>query len=165
MWCDRGAALAAALAATLFSAGCSADAAPRPRNARQLPNPQLVDQHGRQVRFYDDLVAGRTVVIQFMYTRCEGACPAATSTLVAAQRELAELMGRDVFFVSISIDPERDTQGDLAAYAEAHGVGAGWTFVTGAPADIEALRRALGASALAPAVDKLRSYHSATLTA
>src|SRR5262245_44930081 len=171
MWCDRGArgggaiafAFAAALAATPFSAGCSAVAAPRPRNARQLPNPQLVDQHGRQVRFYDDLVAGRTVVIQFMYTRCEGACPAATSTLVDTQRELAELMGRDVFFVSISIDPERDTQRHLAAYADAHGAGAGWTFVTGAAADIESLRRALGAYDLDPEVDKQRSNHSAML--
>ena len=156
-------AIAATLAATLCLHGCSADAAPRPRNARQLPNPQLVDQHGRRVRFYDDLIADRTVVIQFMYTRCDGACPAATSTLVAAQRELAELMGRDVFFVSISIDPERDTPSDLAAYADAHGAGDGWTFVTGAPADIEALRRALGAYDLDPEVDKLRSNHSAML--
>ena len=168
MSCERSTArgvhaLAAALGAVLLLCGCSTEAVPRPHNARQLPNPELVDQHGNRVRFYDDLVAGRTVVIQFMYTRCDGACPAATSTLVEAQHELAQLMGRDLFFVSISIDPERDTQGDLAAYADAHGVGAGWTFVTGTKADIEALRRALGAYDLDPEVDKLRSNHSAML--
>ena len=102
----------------------------------RLPNPVLVDQTGRSVRFYDDLVAGRTVVIQFFYTRCDGVCPAATATLLDVQAELGARLGRDVFFVSISIDPERDTDADLADYAAAHGVRAGWTLVTGAPADM-----------------------------
>src|SRR5262245_61598454 len=158
----RGARRVLLLAALACSCGSSGAGAP-PRNARRLPNPVLLDQQGARVRFYDDLVAGRTVVIQFMYTRCEGACPVATSTLVAAQQQLQEHMGRDLFFVSISIDPERDTPDDLAAYARAHGVGPGWTLVTGAAADIEELRRALGAYDLDPEVDRVRSNHSAML--
>jgi len=159
MWRD---ARRAATALLLLFAACSHAANPAGSNPRGLPNPTLVDQHGRQVRFYDDLIAGRKVVLQFMYTHCEGVCPVSTANLVEAQREVADRLGKDLFLVSISLDP-KDTAQDLAEYASTRGMADGWTLVAGAAADIEALRKALGAYDLDPEVDAVRSNHSAML--
>src|SRR5262249_47686894 len=165
MWRDARSACRAAAALlllALLSGACNRPTGAAGTNPRRLPNPTLVDQHGRRVRFYDDLIAGRKVVLQFMYTHCDGVCPVSTAHLVEAQREVADRLGKDLFFVSISLDP-RDTAQDLAEYARSRGLGEGWTLVAGADADIEALRRALGAYDLDPAVDAVRSNHSAML--
>ena len=158
--------LAAALAAAGLFAACGDSAAAASRatgtNARGIPNVAMTDQHGRVVSLYDDVVQGRCVVIQFMYTQCDGVCPAATAALVEAQTMLGDQLGKDVFFVSISLD-ERDTAEDLAAYAETNGMGPGWTLLTGSKEDIEKVRRALGAYDPDPEVDAVRSNHSAGL--
>lgn len=132
------------------------------KNARGLPDVAMLDQHGNRVRFYSDVVQGKSVVIQFMYTRCDGICPAATETLLEARDLLKDRLGKDLWFVSISLD-ERDTPQDLADYATSRGIGDGWTLLTGASADVESLRRALGAYDPDPAVDSVRSNHSAGL--
>lgn len=131
-------------------------------NARNLPDVTMLDQRGNPVRFYEDVVKGRSVVIQFMYTRCDGICPAATDTLLEARDLLKDRLGKDLWFVSISLD-ERDTPQDLEDYAASRGIGEGWTLLTGAAADVEALRRALGAYDPDPEVDAVRSNHSAGL--
>ena len=131
-------------------------------NARGIPNVAMTDQHGRVVRLYDEVIRGRCVVIQFMYTQCDGVCPAATAALVEAQTLLGDRLGKDVFFVSISLD-EQDTAADLAAYAETNGMGPGWTLLAGAKDDVEQVRRALGAYDPDPEVDAVRSNHSAGL--
>lgn len=132
------------------------------QNARNLPDVTMLDQRGNPVRFYEDVVKGRSVVIQFMYTRCDGVCPAATDTLLEARDLLKDRLGKDLWFVSISLD-ERDTPQDLADYAESRGIGEGWTLLTGASSDVESLRRALGAYDPDPEVDAVRSNHSAGL--
>lgn len=132
------------------------------RNARNLPDVTMLDQRGNPVRFYEDVVKGRSVVIQFMYTRCDGICPAATDTLLETRDLLKDRLGKDLWFVSISLD-ERDTPKDLADYAASRGIGDGWILLTGAAADVESLRRALGAYDPDPAVDSVRSNHSAGL--
>ena len=157
---------AAALAAVGLFAACGGSNAAASdatgANARGIPNVALTDQHGRVVRLYDDVIRGRCVVIQFMYTRCDGVCPAATASLVETQTLLGDQLGKDVFFVSISLD-EQDTAADLAAYAESNGMGAGWTLLAGAKDDVEQVRRALGAYDPDPEVDAVRSNHSAGL--
>jgi protein SCO1 len=153
---------ATALVAAKFAADDSEEVPQAVHNARNLPNIEMLDQSGRSVRFYDDVVMGKSVVIQFMYTRCDGVCPVATGTLLEAQELLKDRLGKDLWFVSISLD-ERDTPQDLADYAESRGIGAGWTLLTGAAADVEALRRALGAYDPDPQIDQERSNHSAGL--
>lgn len=149
-----------ALVAALLLAACGR---PQGANARNLPNPELVDQHGRSVRFYDDLIAGKKVVVQFMYTRCNGICPAATASMQELQQRYQGCLGKDLHFVSVSLDPVRDDAAALAEHARIHGIGAGWSVVSGAPDDIEALRFALGGYDLDPAIDAERSNHSAML--
>jgi protein SCO1 len=112
--------------------------------AELIPNVTLRTHEGAQVKFYDDLVKGRQVVINMMYATCEGQCPAITARLVEVHRALADRMGRDLFMYSITLKPETDDPAALAAFAEMHGaLLPGWKFLTGDPFDIETLRFAL----------------------
>lgn len=113
---------------------------------RQLhfPNVPLITHEGKKVRFYDDLIKDKIVVINFMYAECVGICPGVTMNLVRVQKMLGEHVGRDVFMYSFSLKPKEDTPEKMAAYAKMHKVGPGWQFVTGDPADLELLRRKLG---------------------
>jgi protein SCO1/2 len=125
-----------------------------------LPNVPVVTHRGEALRFYDDLVRGKLVVVNFTYTRCDGSCPRTNANLVRVQRLLGDRVGKDVFMLSITLDPEHDTPEALARHARALGAGPGWTFVTGAKADLEALRRALGFTDPDPAVDADRTQHA-----
>jgi protein SCO1/2 len=120
-------------------------AASGPRwGATYFPNVELTTQDGQQVHFYDDLLKGKIVVIDLIYTRCVDSCPLETARLVQVQRMLGERMGKDIFFYSISIDPKHDTPQVLKAYAEKYHVGPGWLFLTGKPADIDLISKKLG---------------------
>ena len=122
----------------------SSNSAPQGMGAGYFPNIPLVTHEGQQVRFYDDLVAGKVVAINFIFTSCPDSCPAETAKLVAVQRELGDRVGRDVFMYSISIDPEYDTPEVLKAYREKFSIKPGWTFLTGDENDIILLRKRLG---------------------
>jgi protein SCO1/2 len=130
---------------------------------RHLPNVELLTQDNRTVRFYDDLVKDRRVVIQFMFARCRDICPIITHHLVEVQRMLKGRVGRDIFFYSITLSPEEDTPRDLKAYAKVHGVGPGWLFLTGKPDDILLLRKSLGFYYNDPKEDADRNNHSGML--
>ena len=109
-----------------------------------FPNVTFTTHQGRTVRFYDDLVKGKIVAIDLIYTTCKYACPLETARLAQVQRLLGDRMGRDVFFYSITIDPDHDTPAVLAEYAEKYHAGPGWLFLTGAKGDIELIGRKLG---------------------
>jgi cytochrome oxidase Cu insertion factor (SCO1/SenC/PrrC family) len=115
--------------------------------ALRVPDTTVVDQHGKQLRFYSDLVKGKTVAINFIFTTCNGVCPTLTAKFRQIQRELGERVGRDVQLISISVDPTTDVPERLSAYAEKFHAGPGWTFVTGNKPEIDELLRALGAFA------------------
>jgi len=108
-----------------------------------FPNVRLTTQNGERVRFYD-LIKGRTVAIELIYTTCQFACPLETARLAQVQTLLGERMGKDIFFYSISIDPAHDTPAVMKAFAKKFGAGPGWTFLTGKAEDIELLSRKLG---------------------
>jgi protein SCO1/2 len=110
----------------------------------RFPNVPLRTHDGRTVRFYDDLLRGKIVTLNFMYVECEGTCPGLTSTLVELQKQLGDRVGRDILMLSITLQPEADTSERLRAYADRYGAGPGMIFLTGKPGDIDVLRRALG---------------------
>ena len=112
--------------------------------ADYFPNVLLTTQDGRQVRFYDDLIRGKIVAIDLIYTTCQYACPLETARLAQVQRVLGDRVGRDIFFYSITIDPEHDTPEVLKDYAEKYHAGPGWLFLTGKASDIELISRKLG---------------------
>lgn len=112
--------------------------------ANYFPNVPLVTQDGETVRFYDDLIQDKVVVINFIFTSCNDVCPAETARLRQIQKELGDRVGRDVFMYSISIDPERDSPEVLKRYSETFSAGPGWLFLTGKEEDITLLRKKLG---------------------
>ena len=122
--------------------------------AEYFPNVLLTTQDGTTVRFYDDLLKGKAVVINLIYTHCEDMCPLETARLVQVQRLLGDRVGQDLFFYSISIDPKRDTPKVLKAYAEKFHVGPGWLFLTGKKEDITLISKKLGLSSLTDATNR-----------
>jgi len=118
-----------------------------------LPNVPLVTQAGERVRFYDDLVRNRKVVLTFLSTGAVPASTTVTRNLARLQRFFGPRVGDDMFLYSISRTPTRDTPAVLRDWAEQHGAGPGWTFLTGREADVDQLRRALGASSPDPVED------------
>lgn len=99
---------------------------------------------GRTLRFYDDLLKGKIVLINFFYSDCGAICPLVTDNLCAVQSLLGPRVGRDIFMYSISLQPRHDTPERLAEYAKSHGIGPGWLLLTGKPNDVELLRSRLG---------------------
>ncbi len=112
--------------------------------ADYFPNVPLDTHEGKTVRFFDDLIKDKVVVINFIYTRCPDACPLETARLREVQKILGDRVGHDVFMYTITIDPEYDTQEVLKRYAEKFEVGPGWLFLTGKKTDIILLRKKLG---------------------
>ena len=142
--CGVMAAAVAGGAGPVTSAAGQAQSAPSSRLARHFPNVPLRTQDNRDVRFYDDLVKGKVVLINFMFTTCTSLCPRSTANLVKVQELLGDHADRDVFLVSISVDPDHDTPAVLKRYAERYHIRPGWTFVTGKRADVDLIRRGLG---------------------
>ena len=115
-----------------------------------IPDVELVDQDGRKVRFYTDLVKGKVVAVNFIFTTCTTVCPPLGATFARVQRELGERAGRDVRLISISVDPATDTPERLKAWGAKFKAGAGWTLLTGAKPQVDELLRALGAATSSP---------------
>lgn len=109
-----------------------------------FPNVELITQDGKKVHFYDDLIKGKIVALDLIYTNCEYACPLETARMAQVQKKLGNRVGSDIFFYSISIDPQHDTPEVLKAYMEKFHVGPGWTFLTGKKEDIDFLSKRLG---------------------
>ena len=130
------------------------------KQSDQFSNILLTTQHGEQVRFYDDLVKDKVVVINLMYTTCSKICPGTAANLVKMHSVFGERMGRDISILSLSIDPEFDTPERLKAYWEAFGSKSGWLYLTGDYDEIDQLRHDLGVYDLDPIIDADKTEHS-----
>jgi protein SCO1/2 len=126
---------------------------------RFLPNVGLLTQDNKRVRFYDDLVKDKIVIFNVFYANCEGICPAITANLVKVQKLFGPRIGRDIFMYSMTLKPEEDDVKALKMYQEMHGIGPGWTLLTGKPDDCELLRRSLGFTYPNKLIDKDKSQH------
>ena len=124
-------------------------------------NVVLTNQNGSQVKFYDDLIKNKFVVINMMYAQCsESICPISTYNLRQVQKALGDRVGRDIHMYSITLLPDFDTPKVLKKYAADNKVGPGWQFLTGKFSDIEIVRRKLGFYDLDPVADADRTQHA-----
>jgi protein SCO1/2 len=143
-------ALAVALGTLVSADGGPQATAPARESASALagyfPNVMVMTHDKRRVRFFDDLVKGRTVAINFMFTTCASVCPLSTANLRKVQGLVRDRLGKDVLMLSISVDPGTDTPEVLARYAAAHDIGPGWLFLTGSRSDIDRIRRRLAST-------------------
>jgi len=111
---------------------------------KYFTNSELVTQNEKTVRFYDDILKDKVVLINFIYTDCKHACPLNSQTFSVIQNLLADKMESRVRLISISVDPENDTPATLREFSEKFIPGPGWKFLTGKKENIEAVMRKLG---------------------
>lgn len=97
----------------------------------------LVNQHGQQFRFYSDLLKGKVVVISSFMATCVSACPAKNRNLEKLQEAAGDRLGKDVFILSISVDPVTDTPERLQQYAKTYHAKPGWHFLTGRKENVD----------------------------
>src|SRR5215213_373887 len=116
------------------------------RRKMAIPDVEVLDQDGNALHFYRDLIKDKTVAINFIFTNCTTICPPLAATFAHVQKEMGDRVGKDVHFISISVDPLTDTPERLKAWGAKFKAGPGWTFVTGNKQEMDKLLNALGAS-------------------
>lgn len=104
----------------------------------------LVNQDGKEMRFYSDLLKGRVVIINVFFTSCTSVCPPMTRTLERIQEWLGDRLGKDAYILSVTVDPEVDTPPKLKAFAESFGVRPGWHLLGGKKEDVQFALRKIG---------------------
>lgn len=117
--------------------------------SKPAPSWSLVNQEGQS--FGSTNLRGKVALVTFVYTNCPTVCPTLTRQMKQLQDELKKkgVYGQRVVFVSMSVDPERDTPARLKEYGTLQGVDfAGWTWVTGQADDAERTWQAFGVMAL-----------------
>jgi len=124
-----------------------------------FPNVSLTTETGKQVKFYDDVLKGKVLVVNFMFTKCGDVCPLDTAQLKKVSEILGDKMGKSIFFYSVSVDPANDTPAAMAEFKEKYQIGKGWTFLTGKLEDVTLIQQKFG---LEPANGTPRA-HSTTI--
>jgi cytochrome oxidase Cu insertion factor (SCO1/SenC/PrrC family) len=114
-------------------------------SSMKIPNAPVLDQNGKQLNFYSDLIKGKTVAINFIFTTCTTICPPLTATFRRVQQDAAA-RGLNVQLISVSVDPTTDTPERLRDFASKFKAEPGWTFVTGDKAEIDSVLQSLGAA-------------------
>jgi protein SCO1/2 len=153
---------AAALAP--FACSVSGSAQPLPQDGPAwFTNVEVKTQDGRTLHFYDDVMKGKILLINFFYTDCDAVCPLMTENLARVQDLLGSRVGDEIRIVSITLQPEHDTPEIMAAYAKTYGAGPGWWFLTGRRDDVELLRHRLGFVDIDPVVDADPEQHIGTV--
>jgi len=107
-----------------------------------VPDEPVLNQDGKPVNFYTDLVKGKIVLVHFIFTTCEDVCPMQGESLAKLRTLLGDRVGREVQFISVSLDPETDTPARLKAWGKMFGAGPGWSLVTGDQQRIDRIIRA-----------------------
>lgn len=109
---------------------------------KRSPAFRLVDQDGKHIGLRN--FHGKVVLMNFIYSDCGDSC-ASLKELKILQRALGGRMGKDVIFVSVTLDPERDTPQVLNSLGRQLAIDfTQWKFLTGRSADIQSLVEAYG---------------------
>jgi protein SCO1 len=142
-------------------------APPGPRVSDKLPNVELINQNGENLRFLDDLVRKHPVCVVFFYTRCTGSCPGTIAKLRQLRTRFARELP-DIRLVSITLEPDDDSPKELREYMERSGIAddpslPAWHFCTGQADEIDELRRAMGLYDRDPVLDADKTQHAAVM--
>jgi protein SCO1 len=132
---------------------------------RYFPNIELVTHNNEKVKFYNDVLKDKIVLLNMMYADCEGICPTLTTNIKHVQKILTETVDHEIFIYSLTVKPEKDTPEKLAEYAEMHGLADNpyWTFLTGKPAEMDMLRHSIGFADPDRKLDQDKARHSGML--
>lgn len=130
----------------------------------KIPNVSLLTHEGKEIKFYDDMVKDKILVMNMMYVDCLNSCPLATSNLIQVQRLVSKRMqDAPVQMCSLTINPEQDTVSHLSHYVKQHNIPSGWAFMTGEPELVKLVRYRLGFYNPDPAIDGVVATHTGML--
>ena len=125
--------------------GDYSDLAAEEKARNYFTDTEVIDQNGNKLRFYSDVLKGRVVLVSFLFTNCEYACPMQAQKLKQARAAMVPAIKDDVWFVSLSVDPERDTPEAMKKFFENQGVDESrWVFLTGKKENMDFLIKRLG---------------------
>ncbi len=105
---------------------------------------ELINQNGEKMKFYSDLIQGKVVIINSFFATCQGSCLPLNQNLAKVQEALGDRLGKDVYILSISVDPTVDTPPNLKAYAKKLQARPGWYFLTGTKENVEFALKKIG---------------------
>ena len=115
------------------------------RARKYFTDTEVIDQNGRKLRFYTDVLRDRVVLISFIFTNCEYACPMQAQKLKQTRALMVPAIKDEVWFVTLSVDPDRDTPQAMKQFAEKQGLDESrWIFLTGDKPNVEFLIKRLG---------------------
>jgi len=109
-----------------------------------VPDATVVNQAGEKLRFNSDVIDNRVAVVSSFFTSCTAFCPLTQERLSRLAKALGDRMGKDVVFISISVDPQRDTPQQMKTWGEKFHIGHGWALVSGKKDGIEVLLKSFG---------------------
>jgi protein SCO1/2 len=124
-----------------------------------LPNLPLLTHEGNRVMFYDDLIKGKVVTLNFFFSKCDEICPMVTANLSKVQKLLGDDLGTKVHMYSFTLKPEEDDVNTINRYRAMFHARPGWTFLTGKPDDMERIRKGIGFTYPDPAIDRDKTQH------
>jgi protein SCO1/2 len=104
----------------------------------------LINQDGERMRLYSDLLRGKVVIVNTIFTTCTGICPVMSRTYARLQEWLGDRLGKDVHLISISVDPKYDTPARLKEFGESYGARPGWYLLTGEKENVDTALLKLG---------------------
>lgn len=125
--------------------GSAASAPPFPVIGKPAPDFALIDQQGRTTRLSQ--FRGKLVLMNFIYTHCTDVCPITTAALAQVQRSLVQRgwWAKEVIFISVTTDPQRDTPAAFQRYAQRHKADPrGWHFLTGSLRTVQSVHQRYG---------------------
>jgi protein SCO1/2 len=105
---------------------------------------ELINQNGEKMKFYSDLLRGKVIIINSFFATCQASCLPLTRNLEKVQQALGERLGKDVYILSISVDPEVDTPPNLKEYAKKLNAKPGWYFLTGTKENVDFALKKIG---------------------
>ena len=118
-------------------AGHNLPAEPQTPAQKYFTDVELLNQDGEKLRFYSDVLKGKTVVVNAFFTTCTSVCPPMNRNMEKIQAALGDRVGKDVFLVSISVDPETDTPAVIKEYSKKFHAREGWMFLTGKKENVD----------------------------
>ena len=133
------------MASKTVAVGPTNDAAAEEKARKFFTDLEVIDQNGKKLRFYSDVIKDRVVLISFIFTNCEFACPMQAQKLKQARAAMVPAITDDVWYVSLSVDPDRDTPEAMKKFAQRQGVDESrWIFLTGDKQNLDTIIRKLG---------------------
>jgi protein SCO1 len=129
---------------SIIEADAQSDSGTRSERKQNIPDVELIDQDGKTVRLYTDLVKGRVAALSFIFTTCTTICPVIGANLGRLQTELGPALGRDIALISVSVDPVTDTPERMKAWGAQFGAKPGWSLLTGPKETVDELLKTVG---------------------